>query len=164
MIYFRGVKLFTTCVIKLNQLLTQNPIIMKKKALILIGLCALSLCTWEAQAVNIVSAPNNKMETADPPSGYEKINLQGTLMLSVGPDGIVAGASDDAIYISFNQSFGYVNISIYNGMGILVYSTIVDTQVQPVVIIPFSNAASDTYTVELSNAFGHAEGDFDRTL
>ena len=83
-------------------------------------------------------------------------------MLGINPNAIVAGASDDAVYIGFNQDFGNVNISIYNGMGGLVYSTVVNTSVQSVVIIPFTSAASGSYTVELSNADGDAEGDFDK--
>jgi hypothetical protein len=59
--YFRVVKYFTTRIIKSPQLLIQNSIIMKKKALIFIGLCALGLCIWEAQAVNSVSTPVNKL-------------------------------------------------------------------------------------------------------
>jgi hypothetical protein len=83
-------------------------------------------------------------------------------MFGINPNTIVAGVSDVDIYIGFNQSFGNVNISIYNGMGGLVYNTVVNTDVQQVYIIPFSTAASDTFTVELSNASGYAEGDFDR--
>ena len=98
---------------------------------------------------------------ADPPQGYEKIELLGTLMLNINPNAIVAGASEDAVYIGFNQSFGNVNISIYNGMGGLVYSTVVNTDVQQVVIIPITSAASGSYIVELNNANGYAEGEFD---
>ncbi len=83
-------------------------------------------------------------------------------MYGIGPNSIVAGASEDAVYIGFNQSFGNVNISIYNGMGGLVYSTVVNTDVQQVVIIPFNSAASGSYIVELSNASGYADGDFDK--
>ena len=83
-------------------------------------------------------------------------------MLGINPNAIVAGASDDAVYIGFNQSFGNVNISIYNGMGGLVYSTVVNTDVQQVFIIPFSGVASGSYTVELSSANGYAEGEFDK--
>lgn len=82
-------------------------------------------------------------------------------MLGINPNAIVAGVSDVDIYLGFNQSFGNVNISIYNGMGGLVYSTVVNTDVQQVVIIPFNAAASGTYTVELSNANGYADGEFD---
>lgn len=135
---------------------------MKTKTLLLVGLCAIGLCSWEAQAVNTNPVPFNKTELADPPQGYDKINLKGSLMLGINPNAIVAGASDDAVYIGFNQDFGNVNISIYNGMGGLVYSTVVNTSVQSVVIIPFTSAASGSYTVELSNADGDAEGDFDK--
>ena len=83
-------------------------------------------------------------------------------MFSINPNAIVAGASDDAVYIGFNQSFGNVNISIYSGMGGLVYSTVVNTSVQSVVIIPFTSAASGSYIVELNSADGYAEGDFDK--
>ena len=135
---------------------------MMKKTLILICLCALNLFTWQAQAVNTKPLPINKWEIADPPQGFEKITLLGELLLNVGPNAIVAGASDDAVYIGFNQDFGNVNISIYNGMGGLVYSTVVDTNVQSVVIIPFTSAASGSYTVELNSADGYADGDFEK--
>ena len=134
---------------------------MKTKTLLLVGLCAIGLCSLEVQAVNTKSIPINNAEIADPPQGYEEIDLRGSLMYGIGPNAIVAGASDDAVYIGFNQDFGNVNISIYNGMGGLVYSTVVNTSVQSVVIIPFTTAASGTYTVELSNAFGYADGDFE---
>lgn len=136
---------------------------MKKKVLFFASLVALSLCTWQVQAVNInsVSTPINTWDVADPPAGYEKIDLQGTLMLNIGPNAIVAGASDNDVYIGFNHSFGRVNISIYNEMGCLVYSTVVDTDVQQVVIIPFSNVTG-SYFMELNNARGFADGDFER--
>jgi hypothetical protein len=38
---------------------------------------------------------------------------------------------------------------------------VVNTNVQQVVIIPFNAAASGSYIVELSNANGYAEGEFD---
>ena len=133
---------------------------MKKKVLFLAGLCALSHYTWEAQALNPVSLPINECWIADPPQGYKEIDLQGTLMYGINPNAIVAGASDDAVYIGFNQSFGNVNISIYNGMGGLAYNTVVNTDVQQVIIIPFSGVASGTYIVELNSANGYAEGEF----
>ena len=137
---------------------------MNKKALIFIALCALGLCIGETHAINTTSlAPfnTNKWEIAYPPQGYEEINLQGTLMYGISPNAVVAGASDNAVYIGFNQDFGLVNISIYNSMGGLVYSAVVNTSVQQVVIIPITFATSGTYTVELSNAFGYADGNFE---
>jgi len=138
---------------------------MNKKALIFIALCALGLCIGETHAINTTSLAlfnTNKWEIAYPPQGYEEINLQGTLMYGISPNAVVAGASDNAVYIGFNQSFGNVNISIYNGMGGLVYNTVVNTNVQQVVIIPFTSAANGSYIIELSNAFGYADGEFER--
>ena len=83
-------------------------------------------------------------------------------MYGINPNAIVAGASDNAVYIGFNQDFGNVSITIYNGAGLVAYSTVVDTSVQQVVIIPITTAASGTYTVVLDNANGYAEGDFER--
>ena len=134
---------------------------MKGKALILIALCFLGFLAWEAQAVNPKTVLEYYLDTDVPPD-FDKIELHGDLATSVGPNAIVAGASDDAVYIGFNQSFGNVNISIYNGMGGLVYNTVVNTDVQQVIIIPFTSAASGSYIVELSNANGYADGDFDK--
>lgn len=132
---------------------------MKKKTLLLAGLCAISLCSWNAQAIS----PKNVLyinEASNIPYGAEEIILNGKLDYNAGPDDIKAGATDDAIYVQFNQSFGNVSISIYNGMGGLVYNTVVNTDVQQTVIIPFASAASGTYTVELNNANGYADGEF----
>ena len=133
------------------------------KSLLIAVLCFFSICAWEAQATNSTTLPSsiyNKVHNM--PEGYEVIELHGDLATNVGPNAIVAGANDDAVYIGFNQDFGNVNISIYNNdMGGLVYSTVVNTAVQPVVIIPFQNEANGTYTLELSNAIGYAEGEFD---
>lgn len=67
---------------------------MKTKTLLLLGLCAIGLCTWEVQAVNTKSIPINNVEIADPPQGYEEIELKGSLMFSINPNAIVAGAYD----------------------------------------------------------------------
>ena len=135
---------------------------MNKKVLFLIVFCALSMFTWEASAINYLSAPIINSEIADPPQGFEKIDLLGDLMLNHGPNAVVAGANENSVYIGFNQDFGNVSITIYNGTGLVVYSTVVDTSVQQVVIIPITTAASGTYTVVLDNANGYAEGDFER--
>lgn len=135
---------------------------MKKKVLLLVGLI-IGLCAWETQAMSIVSIsiPTNHKDVEDPPPGYEKINLQGSLMFGVGPNAVVAGANENSVYIGFNQDFGNVSISIYNEAGLVVYRTVVDTSVQQVVVIPITSAASGTYTVELSSANGYADGDFE---
>jgi len=134
---------------------------MKKNVLFLIVLCFLGILSWKAQAVNPKTVPMYTIEN-NMPHEYDRVELHGLLATIAGPNGIEAGVSDDAVYIGFNQSFGNVNISIYNGMGGLVYNTVVNTDVQQVVIIPFTSAASGSYTVELSNANGYADGDFDK--
>lgn len=132
---------------------------MKRKTATLIGLFALGLMTWNVQAENFKMSPEYNSENSIP-HGYDDIVLRGDLATSTGPNAIEAGANDEAVYIGFNQDFGLVNISIYNSMGGLVYSAVVNTSVQQVVIIPITFATSGIYTVELSNAFGYAEGDF----
>lgn len=131
-----------------------------KKVLFLVYFCIIGFCNWNIQAVNpeTIFMIN---ETNLIPNGFEKIELLGSLNYGIGPNAIEAGASDDAVYIQFNQSFGNVNISIYNGMGALVYNTTVNTDVQQIFIIPFANVASGNYVIELSNATGYAEGDFE---
>lgn len=136
---------------------------MKTKTLLLVGLCAIGICTWKAQAKSIEKSPYCiTIGDINMPNEFDKIDLMGDLLMNVGPNAIVAGASNDAVYIGFNQDFGNVNISIYSGMGGLVYSTVVNTSAQSVVIIPFTSAASGSYTVELSNANGYADGDFEK--
>lgn len=134
---------------------------MKNKLFLFLLLSAIGLNAWKIQATNLETIPVCFIEN-NVPNGYDVIFLHGDLASSIGPNSIVAGASDNAVYIGFNQSFGNVNISIYNAMGGLVYSTVVNTNVQQTIIIPFSNVLSGTYTVELSNANGYVEGDFDK--
>lgn len=82
-------------------------------------------------------------------------------MLGIGPNAIEAGASDDAVYIQFNQSFGNVSITIYNENNLVVYSTVLNTAVQQTIIIPITAANSGIYTVLVENATGYVEGEFD---
>lgn len=133
---------------------------MKKKVLLLAGLCAFGLCTWEAKAVNLERAFIVNMED-NVPTGYEEIFLQGTLMTGTGPNSVIAGANRNSVYLHFNQSFGNVNVRIYNNSGRLVYSGIVDTSAQQTFIIPISGDSNGSYTVELDNVVGFAEGYFE---
>lgn len=120
-------------------------------------------CFSAASTQTTLSEPESVLtQYGNMPNEFDKIDLMGSLMLGIGPNAIEAGASDDAVYIGFNQSFGNVNIAIYNSNGQQVYSTVVDTSVQQVIIIPFTTAAADTYTVELNHANAYAEGDFEK--
>ena len=136
---------------------------MKKNVLILMGLCLLGLFTWQVQAANKehITPINNELEDNVVPHGYDKIVLQGTLMYGINPNAIVAGANDNSVYIGFNEEFGNVNISIHSITGGLVYYTVVNTNVQSVVIIPFGGVASGLYPVELSSANGYVDGYFE---
>ena len=121
---------------------------MKKNVLILASLCILGLFTWQVQAStnSVRTSIINNINKDNVPHGYDEIVLQGTLMFGINPNSIEAGASDDAFYIGFNQIFGNV----------------VNTDVQQVVIIPITSAASGSYTVELNNASGYADGEFNK--
>lgn len=134
---------------------------MKAKVLLLFGLGVLGFCHYTALASTEKGIPYS-YEECMLPEGAEKIELHGDLDYNVGPNAIEAGITADAVYIGFNQSFGNVSISIYNGMGGLVYSTVVNTDVQSTIIIPFASVASGTYTVELNNANGYADGEFNK--
>lgn len=138
---------------------------MKNRTLILVGLYTLGLCTWAAQSfhsqhpqqilINLVKEDNHI------PSEAEAIALLGRLNYSAIPEDIEAGATHNAVYLYFNQNFGNVNIALYNQFGNLVYSTVVNTAMQQMVIIPITNYATGTYTVVLTNTEGYAEGDFE---
>lgn len=136
---------------------------MNKKAFILAGLCVFGLCVWQTQAAIIYHSSSLNSSAEDiVPHGYDDIVLQGTLMYGVGQEAIVAGVSDNAVYIHFNQSFGNVSVKIYNDAGCLVYCSEVNTSVQQTFIIPIMGGANGHFVLELNNANGFAEGEFTR--
>lgn len=96
------------------------------------------------------------------PTGYEKIALHGSLMYGNNLNTIEAGANRTSIYLYFNQSFGNVNVLIYDSAGNLCYSGMLNTDGQQAFIIPIFSTASGTYYVVLDNANGYAEGDFNK--
>jgi hypothetical protein len=134
---------------------------MKRKSILLLGLCIIGLCAWEAQASNLNHAFIVNMEEGVP-AGYETIELHGALLLGTGPNAIVAGANHNSVYLHFNQSFGNVNVRIYNADGNLCYNGVVSTNVQHTVIIPMSGGNNGACTVVLDNANGEAEGEFEQ--
>ena len=136
---------------------------MNKKTIILASLFGLCLCLCEVQATNSQPIHIN-MDKHDKhiPGETEQILLRGKLNYNAGPDDIEAGATDNAVYLYFNQNFGNVSISLYSPMGLLVYNSVVDTSMQQLVVIPIASSVSGTYTVVLDNANGYAEGDFER--
>lgn len=95
------------------------------------------------------------------PDGYERIELHGSFSYSNGPDGIEAGVSQSDVIIQFNQNYGNVTLSLYNGSGVLVYNGVVNTTVQQLAIIPINGGSSGSYLLEMSNDLIIAEGEFD---
>ena len=78
------------------------------------------------------------------------------------PNAITAGFSRNAAYIHFSQSFGSVSVALHNEDGVLVYSTVLNTDVQQTLIIPLANnSGNDGYYITLDNATGFAEGEFE---
>lgn len=145
----------------INNILNQK--VMKKNALIFTGLCALSLCSWSVKATEPQQIHINvDMEDNHIPGEAEKIELKGKLNYNVGPDDIEAGATNNAVYLYFNHSYGNVSITLYNATGNLIYTSVVDTAVQQYVVIPILSTATGTYTVVLDNVTGFAEGDFEK--
>lgn len=136
---------------------------MKKKTLLFAGFCALSLITLGIPAMSTtpVSISIQKSDIEDPPPGYEKIDLLGDLLYNIAPNAIIAGASDNAVYVGFNQTFGNVSISIFNSLGGLIYSIVVNTDIQQEIIIPLPTTTAGTYTVELNAFDGYADGEFE---
>ena len=133
---------------------------MKMKTIIMAVICLLSLYS-EKIAVSSPKAIPLVMETTEKPHGSEIIYLQGSLVLNAGPNAIEAEVGDDAIYIKFNQNFGYVSVTIYNPYGLSIYSGMVNTAVQQLLVIPVSLNDEGIYTIVLENATGYADGDFE---
>lgn len=141
-----------------KSVLTFNSKAMYKTLLFAI-LCAFGLCTFGTQTMSPNMSLLINMRCDNPE--INKIELQGLLMYNVGPNAIEAYVADDAVYVQFNQSFGNVSISLYNSINGLIYSDIVNTDVQQLVIIPIGNVENGTYTLVLNNVNGSAEGDFE---
>ena len=138
-----------------------NLTAMKKFLPTLLCYCLFGFVVSETQAFN--HEPNSISETTDelPPS-YDVIKLQGSLVFSPGSNPIEAGVNDNSIYIQFNQNFGNVTVTVYNPYGLTIYTGVVNTAVQQVVVIPVSLSAEGLYTIYLDNASEYAEGEFEQ--
>ena len=133
---------------------------MKKTALIFASLCAIGLCTYEAMATNHKTLSIMIMDD-NVPTGLEAIILHGNLVMGTNPNAIIAGYDRNSVYVHFSQSFGNVSVALHNEDGVLVYSTVVNTDVQQTLIIPLANnSGNGGYYLTLDNATGFAEGDF----
>lgn len=120
-----------------------------------------TLLNMEGKENFLGNAPSTN-EKVSIPHGAEEIILHGTLNLGNGPSRIEAYLYGEFVYVNFNHNYGNVSVSLYNASGLLVYNDVVDTSVQPTVIIPVTGGTSGTYTLVLDSANGYAEGDFER--
>lgn len=121
---------------------------MNAKRLLLLFLCIISL--------------SGICKTTDPPNGADEIHLMGHLDLNYNLDEVEAYVDQNNVYIYFHQNFGDVSISLYNELGSLVYSDVVNTAVQQTVIIPITGSTDGTYTLILESFTGYVEGEFDK--
>lgn len=136
---------------------------MNAKTLIIVSFCLLSFWAGELQANN-PETTSIVQKNNDVPHGYEEIILQGSLVLCPGSNPIEAGVNDNSIYIQFNQNLGNVTVTVYNPSGLTIYSGVVNTAVQQLLVIPVTFSLEGTYTIFLENATGYADGDFEKQL
>lgn len=134
---------------------------MNTKTFILIGLCLLGPWAGDIPANN-PKTTNFIQINNDVPHGYEEIELRGSLVLNPGLNPIEAGVNDNSIYIQFNKNFGNVTVNVYNPNGLTVYSSVVNTAVQQLLVIPITGLVDGVYTVVLENATGYADGEFEK--
>ena len=134
---------------------------MKARTFILAGLCMLSLLVIKANVNNpkSISSFHNR---SDIPPGYEELELQGSLMLNAGPNDIEAYVDGHYVYVEFHRDFGAVSITLYDPNGLTIYNDVVNTTIQQLVVIPITALNEGIYTIILENAFGDADGDFEK--
>lgn len=101
--------------------------------------------------------------TTDPPTGLQEIHLNGKLDLNHGLNDIETYTDQVNVYVVFHRGFGVVSITLFNELGVSVYSDVVDTAIQQTVVIPISGKPSGIYSVLLESALGYSEGDFSKT-
>lgn len=133
---------------------------MKTKTIIVTWLCLFCFYAWTLQATN----PETRFiieESNDNPPGYEAIILHGDLSLNAGTTAVEAGFNETSVYIQFNQNLGYVSVTVINPYGLTIYTGVVNTAVQQLVVIPVSLSAEGIYTIVLDNTSEYAEGDFE---
>ncbi len=134
---------------------------MKKRLLFLLCICLLGVSVLETQAFNL--EPLFIEENSDElPPDYDVIELKGSLVLNVGHIAVEAGFNETSVYIQFNQNLGNVTVTVYNPGGSTIYSGVVNTAVQQLLVIPMTFSTEGTYTVVIENATGYADGDFEK--
>ncbi len=136
---------------------------MKKTLFALLCCCMLGFFVLKAPAFNYEPSFVSEITEELPPS-YDLIELQGSLMYGVSPNAIEAGFNDNSVYIQFNQNLGNVTVSVYNPNGLTIYSGVVNTAVQQLLVVPMTFSSEGAYTIYLENTTGYADGDFEKQL
>lgn len=134
---------------------------MKIRILFLFCFCLLGISVLETQALNPESLFIEEKSDELPPD-YDLIELRGNLVLNAGPNAVEAGFNETSVYIQFNQNLGYVDVTIINPSGSTIYSGVVNTAMQQLLVIPMTFSTEGTYTVVIENASGYADGDFEK--
>lgn len=80
--------------------------------------------------------------------------------LRSGVDPVTCELQGNIIKSTFHKNVGNLLVTLTNYTGETVYETIVDTSVQPQVIIPLSGLPSGIFTITFSNGSGYLYGDF----
>ena len=128
-----------------------------RKTMMCVALCLLCLLGLELQATRMNPSTMYSNDIGTPP-GYESIELLGDLLYGVEPGSIVAGVGEHSVYVGFGRDFGNVSVFLYNELGALIYSSVIDTDVQRALFIPLNGSSNGSYTLVLNNASGQAEG------
>ena len=117
---------------------------------ILLLFCLFALC------VTATSDPT------DPPTTAQQLIINGQLDTNAGPNDIEAYVDGHYVYVEFHRNFGNVSITLYDPDGLTLYSDVVNTGVQQLVVIPVSAFMEGIYTIVLESILGSAEGEIEQ--
>lgn len=121
---------------------------MKAKTILLFCLCAICVTAT--------------CDPEDPPTNAKQIYLNGLMDYNAGPNDIEAYLDGNYVYLYFHRDFGAVSVTLYDPTSLVIYSDVVNTSVQQLVVIPITTLAEGIYTIVLENAFGYSDGEFVR--
>lgn len=121
---------------------------MKAKTILVFCLCAICVTAT--------------CDPEDPPINAQTIHLMGSLDTNAGPNDIEAYVDGHYVYLEFHRDFGNVSITLYDPNGLTLYNDVVNTSVQQLVVIPVTAFVDGTYTIVLENAWGYADGEFEK--
>lgn len=101
-------------------------------------------------------------DPTNPPTNAQTIHLVGDLDYNAESYDVEAYVDGHYVYVSFHRNFGNVSITLYDPDGLTLYSDVVNTGVQQLVVIPVSAFMEGIYTIVLESILGSAEGEFEQ--